>query len=520
MCETAVSCMMPAAALLRYGLARGGRKTHPLALDDIEDAVDDDSIFRHCRVVDTLAISVSPSRELKELLCSTLSVLAQYTAKCSGDMPSSLSCHSVASNLLMTGRSFEILRGFEASRFALTSLVELNEESDTPRPANATAALQFFNRQLASVLEDWGCDSDEVHNDDDFDGESLGSARLLDLLCNSNFITVSTVAESGVKLSALFANLDQEKKNRGVADLLSKREANWRWDIVQEQYIIDIVALLLVKTSDLDLRTRTSLARTLNQLIFVAEEVKRPVEKDLITSTFVKAFKTIPLAHHGNISSSPLNELLRDLSVLSYSANFCVETCSLLVLLATDCSQAPSASMIGLVVDSLVSFAPKWLTREAQSRNAILHLLALFGCCTDRLSEVGSVFLTDGSESGDNLEASERFYSFIEGLCSVLNHGPGGTKVRGNRSANDALVSSQQPEDQSTSTSQEALPRACSYTMKRGFHGQHWYNCYTCGLTWDKVRLSFKFAGYTAFVTIDSNRLSPTTTRGAAPCVR
>eukprot|EP00934_Nitzschia_sp_Nitz4_P001486 Nitzschia sp. Nitz4//scaffold80_size88189//52173//65261//NITZ4_005091-RA/size88189-snap-gene-0.2-mRNA-1//1//CDS//3329558642//1486//frame0 len=30
------------------------------------------------------------------------------------------------------------------------------------------------------------------------------------------------------------------------------------------------------------------------------------------------------------------------------------------------------------------------------------------------------------------------------------------------------------------------LPISCSFAEKSGYHGQHWYNCYTCGLVWEK----------------------------------
>jgi hypothetical protein len=31
-----------------------------------------------------------------------------------------------------------------------------------------------------------------------------------------------------------------------------------------------------------------------------------------------------------------------------------------------------------------------------------------------------------------------------------------------------------------------SVPNACSYVLQSGFHQQHWYNCFTCNLIWDK----------------------------------
>ena len=48
-----------------------------------------------------------------------------------------------------------------------------------------------------------------------------------------------------------------------------------------------------------------------------------------------------------------------------------------------------------------------------------------------------------------------------------------------NQNSNSSMV---------TLKSGEQIPRTCSFVETgEGFTEQHWYNCYTCGLLWDKV---------------------------------
>ena len=434
--ETAVSALVPAAALLRFGLSKGGRKTHPLALD-VDDGGKDENR--------DLPVAINAPKQQRDLINECLGVLARFSAQCSGELPSSLSCRAAALQLVKRGECFDDLRALEAMRFVLTTFSEL---SDVRGSKGALV------RQCAQVLEYWIYAEKGGANFERFTG----------LLSNGKGSSMIDTMTETIPATSLLAFLDSK---RPPSDLLTTHEKNWRWGAAHEKPIATLAALVGQDRHGLDLLTRTFLSRVLNQLCEKEiEDTKISPGKSFAITTILKVFNSMPEC---------VEALLSEVSTLEDLPDFQKETCRLLAFLVTDPSWAQA------VVDSLVKKAPQWLgLKSTGARNSVLDLLTLFSCSNNSLARVGSIFLEDtgeGSQVENFLESTNRFLTFIK--CTAQKD----TAETIGDSIGDSVSRSALNNHEST---QQPPPRACSYSMKRGFHGQHWYNCYTCGLTWDK----------------------------------
>ncbi|CAB9508930.1 Auxin transport protein BIG [Seminavis robusta] len=489
-CETAISCLMPATALLRFGMARGGRKTHPLAKEDA--TIDQRGIFSHFDIVERQPMNTTASKSLRDLLSETLALLARFTAQCSGDMAVSLSCHAVASNLLVDARSFEHVRGFEVLRFAITIVTEMQEANwDITEKGNEDFAMSsaFFLERLASVIEFWSNEEGPV------DGQqSRDSSRLLAFLCNPKRYKVDTLAESGVEVSSMLSLLDKKGYDK---DTMSPHETKWRWhDKFHERPIENLVSIVVTGKAHADIQTRTCLAMIVSRLAFLEyEKLRAGTQCDFpIVKSLVKVFNSLP--------ESDLTKLLSTLVEVdndSKDGSFQQEICTLLAyLLCAQSSRQVQFSRVGLVFDTLLSASGKWLSLNSKARDSLLEVLLLFGSCNNSLPRIGSLLLDDvpmdtGEGDGDgkamdNLESVTKFFRYLQEMQSALTR-----KGKGQDSPTSA-ASATGSETLATSISApksdakglKPPPQSCSYALKSGFHGQHWYNCYTCGLTWDK----------------------------------
>lgn len=502
-CESAVSCLMPAAALLRFGLSRGGRKSHPLASEDETTNNDQGGIFRHFELEEKLPVSVTASKQLRELTSETVALLARFSGQCAGDMPISLSCHAVASNLLIDCRSFEHLRGFEALRFALTTLTELRQENWTiaakdrmDEGMELSKAPQFLAERITAVVEFWGRDSERGSDQfDTLESSSVTFGRLMALLTSSKCFKLDTISENGVEASSMLSLLDGKELD---ADTISRHESEWTWNLSHAKTVSAMISLLCSGTTQANLRTKGCISMMLSCL--ASMEYKKLVEqkpcKFQITNELVKAFNSS--------DEAALTGLLSSIACTSSDAIFQKETCSLLAYLvcARVREQIPF-SKVSLVVQHLLASMAQWIPLKSKSRDSILDLLLLFGSCSNNLTGIGSALLeyeSDEMETGDEkkaekLEAIAKFFRYLQGLRSELNKDGKGkdppAAARASPVASD-VVRSRLSEAVSSSEAKndknapKPPPPSCSYALKSGFHGQHWYNCYTCGLTWDK----------------------------------
>jgi len=487
-CEVAVSTLMPAAALLRFGMARGGRKAHALASVEEEEITKVGDCFEHFRVVERLPVSMTASKQLRDMLSETLSLLARFSAQSAGDSLSSTSCHAVASNLLIDGRSFEDLRGFESSRFALTIISELHDSSgkmsdDEMVDFSEPSRSRLLIKRATAIVEFWGRDLDPTNNANSF-------GRLMNLLRDTKALKIDTVAENGVEIGSMLALLDNKGHDK---DTFSPHESTWRWGGSHEQPIVAMASLVCNENALADMRSRGCMSMILRRLSFAEYDMIKEdaASKFFVISTLVTVFNSI--------SDETLKTFLSEItkpSVESSDDTFRTEACLLLgYLVLAQSREQPFFTRVNHVVKILTSCAHQWLTAKSGT-DSILDLLLLFGCCDNNLIAVGEVLLKEVASDGGNLESVAKFFRFLQGLRAALvdkkgdlecppdTNLPGNAPAKGSLVRGDAVQSDAQPQTSRGKTTSQDLPLACSYALKSGFHGQHWYNCYTCGLTW------------------------------------
>jgi Putative zinc finger in N-recognin (UBR box) len=153
----------------------------------------------------------------------------------------------------------------------------------------------------------------------------------------------------------------------------------------------------------------------------------------------------------------------------------------------------------------------QWLVENSHVRDHIMALLCLLGTRYDALHAVGfrlvsKVTTTSDSDGKELMGPIEGFFRFVRDLERSLSGShdvvTSDLSLRNSNTWSEIMTACEYTSGAGEATDQpdsfkqglsrkvaatgDSTPRACSYVLKSGFHAQHWYNCYTCGLVWDK----------------------------------
>lgn len=143
------------------------------------------------------------------------------------------------------------------------------------------------------------------------------------------------------------------------------------------------------------------------------------------------------------------------------------ESLSFLLGIIIEAYNEPLAQRCGVIVDTMVAFRSQW---GALPREQRLPGLALLLLCASRCGELARVVsLLVGETSACPLGNLLRMVENLEFVAAFLQR-----LRRGSADVKDHV-----PEP-------ERLTDVCSHAKQSGFLDQHWYTCYTCGLTGDK----------------------------------
>jgi hypothetical protein len=117
------------------------------------------------------------------------------------------------------------------------------------------------------------------------------------------------------------------------------------------------------------------------------------------------------------------------------------------------------------IIESLKDFVDDSMNKDYRFVSRPLLLLLLCSVQWDCLHDVvGTLLESNASQSRQVIKIVATFLESLNNDRSTV----GSSRVKSD--ANDVT----------------GKPVICSFVAKAGFHDQHWYNCYTCGLTWDK----------------------------------
>jgi hypothetical protein len=89
-----------------------------------------------------------------------------------------------------------------------------------------------------------------------------------------------------------------------------------------------------------------------------------------------------------------------------------------------------------------------------------------------------------------NISVLKDFFQYVSLLDRLVNKKSSAvTQLANNSPASHQMATHRVDDTCVTLKNGKVVSRTCSFVETgEGFTEQHWYNCYTCGLLWEKVR--------------------------------
>ena len=475
----ATSHLMPAAALLRLGLGKVGRKPHPFCFhENNQDPYDVAPIH----FSEALGLTTAASTSLKKVVFDALTTLTRVCVE--GDDALIASCHAIASHLVIDSKTFNDLEGLQSVRFALMGLSRLRSLVESSQ-ADAHSVVPFVAERLISVIEDFGR-KPNVKGSHEF-------SRLLAFFGTPRASVVDTVVQNDVDSLEILTKGD-------VQEVVENESLVYHWNAktTRRLAISEFTSIVCRDSLNANEKTRSCLA-------FMLSRIAHLESRDMHTQGGSPSDVACALNDAFNsVGDARLKDLiLQDLCCLSIPSlqvmselpqlEFRKDLGLLLVFLLAYRSKSGGLENTRLVLDTLVNSFASWSELDPCTRAPILDVLLLYSARFDSLKDVGARLIARASSASkqarggtmQELEPLTKFLGFVRDLRVALS-----TTIEPNESrtarkgGEDGLNQGASPVGGGDKLNE--YPLSCSFVQKSGFHGQHWYNCYTCGLVWDK----------------------------------
>lgn len=485
----AASHLMPAAALLRLGLGKVGRKPHPFSFHENNQDPYDVTPLQFSERLNGI-VTASPS--LKETVFETMCTLARLCAE--GDDNLTATCHAIAAHLVVDSKSFSDLEGLQCIRFAFTGLKRIRELAEmSSNEEEIFKVVPFLAERLTSVIEDFGRipkskSAQIVDASEEF-------RRLFSFFVASGARLLDTVVENSVEVFKILTT-------GNVKEIDEDGIETYQWSDQNRQSLVitDFVSALCGDALRANERTRSCIVLVLSRIADLESRLTFPPKTryassvvpgiiDAFNSIDNKRLKTLVLQELCCLSPPPDQALLQDLPSLSYRKDLA----NLFAFLLSTRGDAKAFNRSKVLFDSLIESFDGWSKLKQEDREHILDLLFLYGCRFNTLNEIGSRLITRASSTSEEDQAGEieiltKFFGYIRDLQAALV-----TSSKRKATTTSKESSKNDPNQRRGSSGGGSVhepttehPSSCSFVQKSGFHGQHWYNCYTCGLVWDK----------------------------------
>jgi len=453
--NAAVSSLMPTAALLRLGCCGGvGRKAHPLSSSEfLADAFE--SQCGPLLAIDLLPTEYFSSETTKMSVKETLAVLAR--------LPDDLYAKPVAAHLMAEPASFSALQGMEAIRFVVLTLSELVKVANLTDKSVLGAAPSLLER-LTAILDCLGTSGSK----DERPSGLLASFGMRGVL------SIDTLAERDLDLIDAFTGVESDSST----DVNFSRE--WSRCSMNNQFISVIISFLWNDCPHVNRSTRSFYARVLSSIVLLEHSLAREsqlVQSPSLLPCIVDIFNAVA---EDKFQAMVKDEVCRfDSEDGSRGDDMGKDLCLLLALLLM--TKGSTFSRSKLVLSTLEASFHEWKFFSFTAREPILYLFFLYGCRMSTLHDIGSSLLADlnqqkhsTTENSIGIQNISAYADFLRQLYPRL--------VQKSEGSMDLSA----PLDAMQTRTPLPLPNSCSFATKSGFNEQHWYNCYTCGLTWDK----------------------------------
>ena len=425
-CQSALDAMVPTAALLRYSLKKGGRHVHPLK-SPVSPIDEFDPMLFQANPAD--AIETAPANALNTIM-ETLSIASRLQR--SGSELKGLD--AVIINLVDDMTSYAVLSDASSVRTLFSIMTDIQDVSRTKRSAEATDALRTIFSLMAEYLE---CLSSSSISENHW-------RAALRVSVFSNNETIRPIGSGCVGISDLIKLPSDNTSDEGCIRLLNGILSTLWYDF--EFISADcryVFASTISFAAGLDTLTADSISQhiisgTSRSMGLCSEDgLKRVVEGDIF-----------------GLDSKTRTIFCSLLAVAIASKGF---------------SRAP------FVQDCLVDALERFHDSLEGGRSEILGLICLYSCYCGTLDKLSTTMIEWSTREDYVSQASvEPLSCFLQTLRQLTSgtHDTKGNKVQVDHSLEHPLTT--------------GIPVQCTYTNASDFLSQHWYNCYSCGLTDDK----------------------------------
>ncbi|KAL9190922.1 hypothetical protein ACHAXT_000628 [Thalassiosira profunda] len=476
-----VNAMVPAAALLRFGMYGGrGRNTHSLCNNgSLPGDVSSNP--------ETSALVYSARREVDVALNSALSFLSCISAHSPSDEDMRLACRAAAGHLLENASSFSDLTSLWAIKIsceAMDGAFSMLSDKDLDDSRRSAVHSVIETTLLQFVHED-------SRNDDDSYDEDTG---LPNIALDSSF--------DAEKRTAFLASL-------GVRNLKTGKLIGKRTDIELESVLLlcDVepivrksppivelmVSLLCSKSAQVPTRTRAFVSKMLLDL--VDDEFGKLGGKSAADKCQIALSAALALDDLGkeDIASLVKNDIFDASDSDPDDGSLSLQLIRLFGYLAS--VKGSSGDGCKLILSEVV----ECVKRLDGSRPPPKHAIKLLGLLASRfgsLDDAGKTIMTMLQTKGKAKATAEQgcidmatdFFQFVATLDRLVNKGT--STLEAERAEVPTTVhrrTSHRSNSHVTLKNGDEISRTCSFVETgEGFTEQHWYNCYTCGLLWDK----------------------------------
>lgn len=464
-----VNAIVPTAALLRFGINEGkGLPTHSLCKDkpipgSIVSSISEESpekmLKKNERSGDAIGVAVKDA----------LSFLACVSAHSSHDEDIRLTSRAAATHLLENSSDFNDLVSLWSAMICCNAVGDLMNwlRNDTDKPESQKSVAYAI---METTLTQFSDTPGEEIDDDGMNiialDESLDIDKKMALLSclGINKLKVGKILGSRIELelSLLMSKSSKIDPTRLLLTLLLEQGLSIRSRIFSTEILIDLCSPLLGTTSGDTNDCDFVLAAVATLLDELSDDEVRELTKNLLCNM-----------------NSPSEESL----ILSK------KTAALISHIACCAPHGiTTGNVCKIIFDEMLDSMDKWA--RSSSQRHMMRLLCLLASRFRSLDAAGRRVISHMKEKQEGnsdaahecIELAKLFFESVAELDRLIN----AADISANAAATIDSVAS--PNNVSvTLKNGKVISKICSFIETgEGFTEQHWYNCYTCGLLWDK----------------------------------
>ena len=501
-----INAMVPAAALLRFGVKDGkGRQLHPLC-EDIPGT-------RSSHSSENNEVNTSRSSTKNDVgitIKKVLSFLSCISAYSMNDEDMRLTCLMAAGHLMESSAQFRDLESLWNIRICCEAIGGVIntlaiEKMSELQLSSASSIIEIMLKQLSTRLDSPAAEGGQAKNSSVAFNPVINESDLLEKEQVNRFLACfglrSLLSGRLIGNVADIELIDMLARGENIDPLVEREDSRWfrPWGSIQSD-VSKLLLTLLCGNVQLQRRVRTFVARMLNDLIVAENKVIKstsPGVGAVVRFAVANAFDSLEARH--------IQRLVEDICSLDDDGfNEKKDLSNKLAVLVSYLASVSHKEIPGTGCKSILSEMSRCLDQWAACtpvQNRVMSLMCLLSSRFGALPDVGRAIFSlvlpekeTGNVTPGYVSAMKDFLEFVVLLDKLLNQKSSSASLPPIPPASNPRVTEKTKQKADSKCSYVTLGngndvlRSCSYAETgEAFTEQHWYNCYTCGLLWDKV---------------------------------